>query len=67
LKIIHIYNHQKIIKMAQLSSTTINGAILVGCTCNLSKVGNIWYCTTNCTMYYSYCNGASIVAKALGA
>jgi hypothetical protein len=52
--------------MAQLSATTINGAILVGCTSDLSKVGNIWYCTTNCSMYYSYCEGGTVCARILG-
>jgi hypothetical protein len=52
--------------MAQLSSTTINGAILVGCTSDCSKPGNIWYCTANCSLYYSYCSGGSVSARVLG-
>ena len=43
--------------MAQLSNTTINGAILVGCTADCSKVGNIWYNTATCKLQYSACVG----------
>jgi hypothetical protein len=51
--------------MAQLSNTTVTGAWRVGCTCTLSKPGNIWYCTTDCKMYYSYCTGAGVGCRAL--
>jgi hypothetical protein len=49
--------------MAQLASTAITGAILVGCTADCSKVGNLSYNTGTCKLRYSYASLGAFVAS----
>lgn len=52
--------------MAQIPILDITGSLRVGTTADLTSVGNLWYCTSNNSLYLSYCNGSSIVACNLG-